>query len=267
MSLELASFIKDLVATNPQGTDPKSQGDDHLRLIKGVLQSQFSGFTEGVAITKTESQLNAMLAPNQGGLGGALSSALAANIDTLSAVTRYFGIGGSTTGTAPPNGFGSGDMLENLAYDGTRVVQIYYEAANRLAAWIRRWTGSAWTTWQALYDVTPRQSITFQNSWFNASGSGFRRLNGIGYLEGAVSKGAPPTTGQTIFTLPVGYRPAWQQGRAAFLAYNNLASQMADLYVDPATGEVKLGYIVTIGGSPSGTFSMNLTMAFPVAGT
>lgn len=42
MALESATFISQLVATNPVGaTDPKAQGDDHLRLIKGVLQSQF----------------------------------------------------------------------------------------------------------------------------------------------------------------------------------------------------------------------------------
>jgi hypothetical protein len=39
MGLETGSYIKDLVPTNPQGTDPKSQGDDHLRLIKSVLQN------------------------------------------------------------------------------------------------------------------------------------------------------------------------------------------------------------------------------------
>ena len=39
MSLETGTYISDLVATNPQGTDPKSQGDDHLRLIKDVLKN------------------------------------------------------------------------------------------------------------------------------------------------------------------------------------------------------------------------------------
>jgi hypothetical protein len=58
MGLETGSYIKDLVPTNPQGTDPKSQGDDHLRLIKTVLANQFSGFTEGVPITVPESKIN-----------------------------------------------------------------------------------------------------------------------------------------------------------------------------------------------------------------
>jgi hypothetical protein len=58
MGLETGSYIKDLVPTNPQGTDPKSQGDDHLRLIKTVLANQFSGFTEGKPITLNEDQIN-----------------------------------------------------------------------------------------------------------------------------------------------------------------------------------------------------------------
>lgn len=39
MSLETATKISELVASNPTGTDPKSQGDDHLRMIKAVLQN------------------------------------------------------------------------------------------------------------------------------------------------------------------------------------------------------------------------------------
>jgi len=41
MGLETGTYVSDLIATNPPGTDPKSQGDDHLRLIKGVLLNTF----------------------------------------------------------------------------------------------------------------------------------------------------------------------------------------------------------------------------------
>lgn len=41
MALESGTYIKDLVSTNPSGTDAISQGDDHLRLIKSVLQNSF----------------------------------------------------------------------------------------------------------------------------------------------------------------------------------------------------------------------------------
>lgn len=41
MGLETATFISELVDTNPVNTDKKRQGDDHLRLIKAVAQSTF----------------------------------------------------------------------------------------------------------------------------------------------------------------------------------------------------------------------------------
>lgn len=58
MGIENATYIKDLIPTWPEGTDPKSQGDDHLRLIKAVLQDQFPGFTTDVAVTVTADHLN-----------------------------------------------------------------------------------------------------------------------------------------------------------------------------------------------------------------
>jgi len=39
MGLETATFVADLVDTNPLTTDKKRQGDDHLRLLKEVLQA------------------------------------------------------------------------------------------------------------------------------------------------------------------------------------------------------------------------------------
>lgn len=44
MGLEVANYLDELVVTNPVGaTDPKSQGDDHLRLLKSALKSTFPG--------------------------------------------------------------------------------------------------------------------------------------------------------------------------------------------------------------------------------
>ena len=45
MALESATYIDELVTTNPVAGDNVSQGDDHLRLIKSVLKAQFPGLT------------------------------------------------------------------------------------------------------------------------------------------------------------------------------------------------------------------------------
>lgn len=57
MALETGTYISDLVSTNPVGaTDPKSQGDDHIRLIKATLLATFPSITG--AVTATHSELN-----------------------------------------------------------------------------------------------------------------------------------------------------------------------------------------------------------------
>ncbi len=54
MGLETGTFIDSLVATNPVGaTDPKSQGDDHLRLIKSTILATFPSITGAVTLTHT----------------------------------------------------------------------------------------------------------------------------------------------------------------------------------------------------------------------
>ena len=57
MALETVTYITDLNANNPQGTDQQSQGDDHLRNIKLGLLNTFQGFT-GEAITVSEADIN-----------------------------------------------------------------------------------------------------------------------------------------------------------------------------------------------------------------
>lgn len=54
MSLETGNYIGNLVATNPPGTDPKSQGDDHLRLIKNALLNCFAGYSGAVMVTGSD---------------------------------------------------------------------------------------------------------------------------------------------------------------------------------------------------------------------
>jgi hypothetical protein len=41
MTVESANYISQLNSSNPSASDPLSEGDDHLRLVKSVLQTQF----------------------------------------------------------------------------------------------------------------------------------------------------------------------------------------------------------------------------------
>lgn len=54
MGLESATYISDLVSTNPVAGDPKSQGDDHIRLVKSTIKATFPSVTGAVTATHTE---------------------------------------------------------------------------------------------------------------------------------------------------------------------------------------------------------------------
>ena len=56
MALETASYINNLVATNPLGSDPLADADGHIRLIKSTLQATFPNITGPV--TATQASLN-----------------------------------------------------------------------------------------------------------------------------------------------------------------------------------------------------------------
>ena len=74
MGLESATYIDDLVITNPTSGDDPSAGDDHLRLIKSTIKNTFPNISAPVTPTHTElnyvdgvtsaiqTQLNAKLA-------------------------------------------------------------------------------------------------------------------------------------------------------------------------------------------------------------
>jgi hypothetical protein len=57
MGLETATYINGLVATNPTASDPKSQGDDHIRLLKSTIQASFPAVTGAVTASHTELNL------------------------------------------------------------------------------------------------------------------------------------------------------------------------------------------------------------------
>lgn len=56
MALETATLVPSLVDTNPTSTDAKSQGDDHIRMIKDCLLNSFAGWSGLILITGTEAQ-------------------------------------------------------------------------------------------------------------------------------------------------------------------------------------------------------------------
>lgn len=95
MALETGTYISDLVSTNPVSADPKSQGDDHLRLLKSTIKTTFPNVTG--AVTATQDELNIID-------GATLSTAELNILDGVTASTAEINImDGVTASTAELN--------------------------------------------------------------------------------------------------------------------------------------------------------------------
>lgn len=99
MPLETASYISQLDAANPPSSDPKSQGDNHLRMIKSVLQTQFPSLGT-VPVNATAAQLNALAAG-----AGLLSVGTSTTSLTIASGAQSFT-------TQSGRGFGAGQTIK-----------------------------------------------------------------------------------------------------------------------------------------------------------
>ena len=90
MAIETATYIDELVNTNPPGTDQAATLDDHLRLIKAVLLNTFANMSG--AVTTTDVELNKLA-----GYTGALPELGTTQIWTSQ---QYFASGTLTDGAA-----------------------------------------------------------------------------------------------------------------------------------------------------------------------
>lgn len=100
MALETATFISDLNALNPTSTDPKSQGDDHLRLLKSTIKASFPNISG--AVNATHAELNLMA-----GLDSAPVESVGGTASGLTFSGGYteetFAITGTTPALSPAN--------------------------------------------------------------------------------------------------------------------------------------------------------------------
>ena len=87
MALETGTFISELVATNPTGSDPLAFADDHLRLIKSTLKSSFPNVSG--AVNKTHLQINDGIEKSGGTMTGPLVLSGAPTLSTHAANKAY----------------------------------------------------------------------------------------------------------------------------------------------------------------------------------
>ena len=99
MGVETATFISQLSATNPLGTDPISEGDDQIRLVKDVLQKQFTTLG-AAAVTTTAAEVNVLDAVTAGTAAASKAVVLDSNAAVNAVKTAALHIGASGSETA-----------------------------------------------------------------------------------------------------------------------------------------------------------------------
>jgi len=143
MGLESVTHLDDLDATNPLGTDPRSEGDDHIRNIKSMLLTDFPNIS-GV-VSSTHSELNFVDVT-----AGALTASKAIVVDSSSKIDNLkvdnLDINGNAITSTDSNGDvtitpnGTGDLI----LDGLKWPQ-----ADGSAGYILKTNGSAQLSWVA----------------------------------------------------------------------------------------------------------------------
>ena len=98
MGVETATFISQLSATNPLGTDPISEGDNQIRLVKDVLQKQFTTLGAN-AVTTTAAEVNVLDGVAAGTASASKAVVLDSNaaVDAVKTAALHIGASGSET--------------------------------------------------------------------------------------------------------------------------------------------------------------------------
>lgn len=143
MALESGTYVSDLVPTNPSGAaDPKSQGDDHLRLIKSVLKNTFPdasrAFYFGSVVTKTADYTVTAADDRSLILADASSAALTITLPLGSSVPNGFSVFVKkidNTANAVTVAASGGDQINGAA---SRKVDRQHDVERYM------WGGSAW---------------------------------------------------------------------------------------------------------------------------
>lgn len=109
MGLETGTYIDSLNSANPLGSDPKSAGDDHIRLIKSTVKATFPNLTG--AVTPTQTELNyvaGVTSAIQTQLDAKATAGANSNITSLTGLTTALS---ATQGGTAQTTYAQGDIL------------------------------------------------------------------------------------------------------------------------------------------------------------
>ena len=150
MGLETATYINGLVSTNPTATDNKSEGDDHIRLLKSTIQATFPSITGAVTATHTElnyvdgvtsaiqTQLDAKAPAASPTFTGTVTLPVTSTVDGFSVGYRSLPVVSTGGTTAVTTAVGkcyatTGGMTFNgTTFDAGNIVSVYNNSASAI---------------------------------------------------------------------------------------------------------------------------------------
>lgn len=232
MGLETSTYIDGLVVTNPLSTDPKSAGDDHLRLLKSTIKATFPNVTG--AVTPTHTELNFV---------DGVTSAIQTQLDALVVVDALKAPIASPTFTGTP--------AAPTAAFGTSTTQLATTAFVGAAAFnaaLPSQTGNA--------DKVPTTDGTNASWTASLKASVMRWVDGTDITKKLAFGLSAITTGTTrTMTVPDADFTVAILAANTFTGQQTFAETMDTVYtitdgaafeIDPANGNVQ---IVTLGAS------------------
>jgi hypothetical protein len=125
MGLETGTYISSLNAANPVTGDNKTEGDDHIRLIKSTILATFPNITGAVTATHTElnlidgltasaAELNildgALLSTTELNYVDGVTSAIQTQLNAKQASIAGSGLTKVTVSTSAPSGTQTGEL-------------------------------------------------------------------------------------------------------------------------------------------------------------
>ena len=215
MALENATFISGLVDTNPTGSDPISVGDDHLRLIKKVVQDSLPDTDQavGTIVPKATAPTTQVLGTIWYDTGNAL---LKINTAATGATPVWVTVNeGAPWAAGTFGGSAAGYRSFSVTKGGTNQTGVVSGTLTKVTWPTEEWdTGSVFASDKFTCDVAGKYhfyfalkltgNVLYDNAvWLYKNGSGVRYANYFIAYDSGANTGVPTMQMETNLDLSV----------------------------------------------------------------
>jgi len=152
-------------------------------------------------------------------------------------------------------------ILEVYCLDSNNVMQRITSNTSPPKIWIRNLSGGVWGFWYPHRVDFGFQAPTPNADYFDGGSLRCRRLNNTCYLTGLIGRNTVMSPSDVIMTVPANQIPWSPVYWSGLVSYNNLGSQIAGCTLN-LVGQVQLGFVITIGGSPAGVCNMGFDQSW-----